>query len=267
MSCSLLYQNDWLEYENNLSWLSKIGAVLMIAVGAALFYYQVKIGNIKTARLRNKNLRGSVNTGALDLLLKILLVISALIIALPLFFLFFSFGYPTSQPTSKPILFISSAVMVILSLVTFSVVAAINIELTNIEGASFPIEIWLPTLALVILSSGFLFYRWKSRSNIPLKKQNINWKSKNNSALVEKIGQKQAKSCGVALKEGESVASLIYYLDRSQQEFNENNGLFGRIFNSNNDAPSDKIPNIIKMNALARESEIKYRESKKQTKR
>ena len=255
MSCSVILQNDWLEYENGLSVWSKIAAVIMMAVGSTLLYYQIKI---------EKTISSSLNTPvALTTMLKILQSLCAVIIVIPIVFLFFSV-MPTKNVAPFPLIFIGAIILCVISLAVVVLVAGIQIEIGKMN-ISFPTFVWLPTSVLAAASILFLIYRYKSRENISIPKQHVMWKNiRQNVELIETIGKKQSGACGIKIPEGESVNALVYHIQQRGQEYNKKS-FFSKLFspNEDDDVNPDKVPNIMKMYANMMQDADDYEEDQR----
>ena len=243
MSCSVILQNDWLEYENGLSVWSKIASVMIILIGSTLLYYQIKIEKSTSSA----SLKPSV---ALTRMLKILQSLCAVIIVLPIFFLFLSF-VPTTNTAPFPIIFSGSIVMCAIALTIVALIAGIQIEIGKMN-ISFPTFVWLPASLLAAASTLFLIYRYRSRENINIPKQRVSWTNiRQNGELIEAIGRKQSMSCGITIPEGQSVDALVYHIQQKNEEHGKKS-FFSRIFKSKSDdeiVHPDKLPNIMKMYA------------------
>ena len=241
MSCSVILQNDWLEYENGLSVWSKIASVMIILIGSTLLYYQIKI---------EKSTSAASPSVALTRMLKILQSLCAVIIVLPIFFLFLSF-VPTTNTAPFPIIFSGAIVMCAIALTIVALIAGIQIEIGKMN-ISFPTFVWLPASLLAAASTLFLIYRYRSRENINIPKQRVSWTNiRQNGELIEAIGRKQSMSCGITIPEGQSVDALVYHIQQRNEE-HDKKSFFSRIFKSKSDdeiVHPDKLPNIMKMYA------------------
>jgi hypothetical protein len=77
----------------------------------------------------------------------------------------------------------------------------------------------------------------------------VNWSNiRANALLIETIGQRQARSCGLNLEEGDATEAFVHYLKIKRNEAKAKSNIITRLFrNVEIPLPEDKIPNIVKM--------------------
>lgn len=240
MSCPLILKADWLEYSNGSAILSKIVYVALALAGIALFAFELNIESKLNATCSNSD--------SLKLMLRILQIIAILLIVLPI--IFFFLDYASTGLSFVPPWMVNAGIgfTAIISLIVVILIAAIQIEIGKKCPGAFPVQIWIPGALVALASFAITIYRWRSTSSIKIPKHNVNWQQvSQNARLIESIGKKQARQCGIKLEQGASVASLQFYLKQRQQEFNNSTNAFSRLFKRPDQLPKDKIPNIIKM--------------------
>ena len=235
-SCQLLTQNDWLE--NRSSSGSKMVYVMIIVIGISLLTFQIII--------EKSCLTPSI---ALSRMHRLLQIASIITIVVPAALLVVDFAGMNNNNVAKfPTVLISIVSLASISLLIVGLLAGIEIEHKKCSTVEFPVYAWIPVCLLVLLTISMSVYRYKSNSKISIPKQQIDWsKVKQNAKLIESIGQKQARACGIEIEQGASILALKHYISNRDKEFRSQTNPFTRLFKRPDTLPKDRIPNIIKM--------------------
>lgn len=242
MSCSLLSQEDWLEYPNGASMLNKVLLAAIALLGAILFGFEIWLeGQIKQCS------PSSTLTG----LLRALQIVSILMVVAPVILLIID--YTTINKVSKYSLALpGAALFAALSIALVAIIGSINVQINNLGSScvEFPNWVWIPVGALAGASVILFIYRYRSRSDVNIPKRVVNWANPVQAeALITLIGEKQGKSCGVNIDADTATQAFAYHYVQKQNEAQGKRGFFGRTFGRKLliELPKDKIPNIVKM--------------------
>lgn len=242
MSCSLLEKNDWLD--NNLqSATPKVFFGLTAIIGGSLVVYEYMMENTVCKIETDKSLQ---------LMMKMLQITGIFITLLSIIMLVMTF---TSNVSFSGTFLKFGVILTLLAAIfVLALVVGIDIEMTKLK-CEFNDQLWIPVGVFLVMALLLAYYTFKSDVSIAIPEQEVDWSQvSSNAALIEKIGQQQARKCGLELDEGESLQTFAYYLKKRRQLFENKTNVFSRLWKKDEPLPKDKIPNIIKMNSEMKEN-------------
>ncbi len=240
IDCKLVAQEDWLEYPTGASLINKLMLIVIGLVGAFMFGFEIWLERQSVAR------RAAIS-GTVQNLFRTLQLIAAIMVIVPVVLLVIDWA--TASRVSTVSLALPAALLL------FGLAAALVIVLVILQQqlpaeVGFPSWIWIPVGGLAAVSGLLLLYRWRTRSNLLLQKNKIDWMNVSASeALVRQIGARQGKRCGLEITGDEAVAAFGYYVNQQQEKRTTKTNWWGKLTGAKEQVklPQDKFPNIVKM--------------------
>jgi hypothetical protein len=246
-TCYLLKQSDWLEYEDFSSSVVKIVLAAIVAIGITILILAIRM---------EISLKDYKPSEALGNMFKILYVLCGAMILVPIVILIFDASFTYSKASNVPYVTIALVALSTLSVLLLSLVVGIQVEVSKIGPLSstpgaldatstlFSNYIWIPTVLLILINMGLLFYKYKSSSGVNVAKRTIDWTNPRQvEPYLTEIATEQYAKCGLVL--GEDVEAEIPILAFANYvEQNKQYLKFGKM-----KLPKDRMPNLPKMEA------------------